>query len=446
MTLYSRILRRPRPIAMLLFITIAAALFSWKLAVRTSPLGDAPFFTDQVARTNTTTDQTIAELQKRLSEFPKDGPAHAQLGLAYLQKARETGDPTYYQKVETALQTALKYNPDDYAALCGMGTLALAQHQFAKALDWGEQAHKLNPDNTYAYGVIADGQIELGLYSEAVSTLQAMVNLRPDMSSYARISYIRELYGQPEQALEMMQWAADAGMPQSENGAWTRTQLALLYYNQGDLENAEVEYQRTLAAYPGYPYALAGLGRIAAARGDFKEAARLVEEGSAKIPLPEFIILQAEIYQAAGQPEAAQRQIDLMGAIQQIYQANGVDTDLEMAMFHADYEIDLSATVDQARKAYSSRQSIYAADVLAWALYQSGEYEEARQYIQLALRLGTRDAMKLFHAGMISYRLSEHEAAQKYLEEALAINPYFSIRYSAEARQTLENLQRKNDP
>ena len=114
------------------------------------------------------------------------GAALSQLGLAYLQKARETGDPAYYPKVEGVLREALKRQPDDYAATGGMGALALARHDFHAALDWGQAAVRTNSYRSYGYGVLADAEIELGRYDEAERTLQTIVDQRPDPSAYAR--------------------------------------------------------------------------------------------------------------------------------------------------------------------------------------------------------------------------------------------------------------------
>ena len=127
-----------------------------------------------------------------------NGTAATMLGQAYLQKARETGDPGYYPKAEALFQQALASEGDDVDAIVGLGTLALARHQFAVALDWGEQARALAPYHAAAYGVIGDAQVELGRYDEAIETVQAMVDLRPDLSSYSRVSYLRELMGDRE--------------------------------------------------------------------------------------------------------------------------------------------------------------------------------------------------------------------------------------------------------
>lgn len=431
-------------IALIIIVMLIGA--SWLITRARSisaPLDAAQdYFAETVHRAGAATDRLIDTLQTRLKSAPNDQAAYSQLGLAYLQKARETGDPTLYQKAGGVLNKALELQSDDYVAVSASGALALARHQFAEALRRGEQARQINPDRTYAYGVIGDAQIELGRYDEAVATLQTMVDLRPDLSSYSRISYLRELYGDMSGAVDLMQRAVDGGGPQPENSAWTRTQLGNLHFNTGDLKNAEIEYQRTLNGLPNYVYALAGLGRVRFAQGRTDEAIALLTQATQAMPLPEFVIALGDIYQATGKVQIAQQQYQLVGAIQQLYEANGVDLDLEIALFNADHDRDLAKTVEQARAGYARRPGIYAADVLAWALYKAGETEEARQYSNEALRLGTRDALKYFHAGLIARQLGDTTQAKQYLAEALSLNPHFSILYAADAQAALSELNK----
>ena len=430
---------------LLALITALIILGSWRLA---SPQGLPArlqevysYLSDSSSRTTASTDKLIQTLQDRLRTDSNDWESYSQLGLAYLQKARETGDPTYYQKTEEALDKSLALQPSDYASISARGALALARHDFRSALDWGIKAKEINPDRTYAYGVIADAQIELGRYEEAIETMQTMVDLRPDMSSYSRISYLREIHGDIQGALEMMQLAVDSGTPNSENTAWVRTQLANLYFNSGDLERAELEYRLTLQNRPEYVYALAGLGRVRAAQGSVKEAIEYLNQAVAIMPMPEFVITLGDLYQASGQKEQADQQYQLIAAIETLYRANGMDMDMEIALFNADHDKNMTETVALARKAYANRPSIHGADTLAWVLYKSGEYEEAQRYSEESLKLGTKDALKLFHAGMIAIELGNEAQAREYLEGALAINPHFSILYAEEAGKTLQELQ-----
>jgi tetratricopeptide (TPR) repeat protein len=238
-----------------------------------------------------------------------------------------------------------------------------------------------------------------------------------------------------------MQLAVDGGTPGSENTAWVRTQLANLYSNMGKVDQAELEYQRTLQDRPGYVYALAGLARVRAAQGQSDESIKLLNQVVGIMPIPEFVVTLGDLYQVAGQEEKANQQYQLLATIEKLQRANGVDMDMEIALFNADHDRSLEETVALAREAYANRPSIHGADALAWALYKTGSYEEAQNYSQEALQLGTKDALKYFHAGMIALKLGDKTQAREYLEHVLAINPHFSVLYADEARKILESLK-----
>jgi tetratricopeptide (TPR) repeat protein len=273
-----------------------------------------------------------------------------------------------------------------------------------------------------------------------------MIDMRPDLSSYSRIAYARELHGDLEGAIEAMQDAVSAGGPATENSAWVRVQLGNLYFTHGDLQRAEQEYQRTLTVLPEYVFAQAGLGRVRAAQGQLDAAIDLYQSAIERMPLPEFVIALGEAQQAAGRDAEAARQYELVRAMQQLFKANGVDTDLELALFDADHpsaqagEQDLASRVALARAAYARHPSVRAADTLAWTLFKAGQLDEARRYADEALRLGTYDPLMLYHAGTIAQAQGDSAAARDFLGRALARNPNFSPLYAPLARQALASL------
>jgi Flp pilus assembly protein TadD len=112
-----------------------------------------------------------------------------------------------------------------------------------------------------------------------------------------------------------------------------------------------------------------------------------------------------------------------------------VRTELETALFDLDHGRDFPDALARARRAYSERKSIEADDVLAWALYRNGRCAEARSHSVRALRLGTRDALKLFHQGMIERCLGHRAASRSFLRRALAINLHFSVLYVPVAKK-----------
>jgi tetratricopeptide (TPR) repeat protein len=392
--------------------------------------------------------QTIEQLQDRVRRNPEDPSAYAKLGLALLQRVRETADPSLYTRAEQAFAEALKRNPGELEALEGQGSLALSLHKFADALRYGEQARAINPYRAEIYGIIGDAQVELGQYEAALDTIQKMVDTRPALNSYSRASYLRELQGDTAGAIEIMQKAVGSGVPGSESMLWTQVQLGHLYFNSGDLARAEHSYQEALRLRPSYVYALAGIARTHAARGDYKQAIDEYRRIVKTLPLPEFVIALGEVYEASGQPVQAGQQYDLVRAMQQLNASAGMDVDQELALFDADHPsselraggADPASAVERARASYARRPSIYGADALAWALYQAGQPAEAWRYSQQALRLGTRDAAMHYRAAMIALALNNSSNARDLLRQALAINPYFSVRYAEPARQMLAKL------
>lgn len=403
-------------------LALAVGLLAWGVGRQVTAVVPTPAVTAVESGSVT----AITRWQARLAQNPEDVNAYAQLGLAYLQRLRETGDTAYYTLAERALQAALTREPQHQDALVGQGILALARHDFTAALSWGQQARVQNPYRAQILGILVDANVELGRYDEAVSLAQAMVDLRPDLASYSRVSYLRELHGDVAGAQAAMATAVSAGLPGTEQTAWAQVQLGNLYLNSGDLDQAEAIYRETLHFRPGYAYALAGMAQVQAARGAYAAAIDVLRPLTIQLPLPEFIMLLGEMYTATGQPELAARQYTLVRIIQQLNADAGVNVDIEMALFEADHG-DAAQAVAMAQAGYGLRPNIYAADALAWALYQSGAYEAAWPFSQEALRLGTQDARLHYHAGMIAFALGDEETGQAYIDTAVAINPAFVL-------------------
>jgi len=379
----------------------------------------------------------VTRLQAAVRTNPTDVRSLDSLGLAYQQRARETGDPSYYTKSDEALHRALQIAPRDLLATSGLGSLALSRHRFREALVLGRRAHAISSTTARNYGVIGDALLELGRYKAAFKTFDAMASMQPGLSSYARISHARQLLGDIPGAISAMKLAVDAAQGQGEADAWTHVQLGLIYLSVGKYKEAAAQDRYALFVFPDYAYGLDALARAEAGLGHYRAAIQFEQQAVNRIPLPQYVSTLGDLYGAIGRPGLAKKQYELIGVIQRLLVANGVKTDLETALFNVDHRIKLQASLALARLAWRERPSIDGDDVLAWALERTGHCGEALRYSKRALRLGTLDALKMFHRGMIEGCLGHEQAKRTWLARALRLNPEFSVLWAPVAGREL---------
>jgi tetratricopeptide (TPR) repeat protein len=183
----------------------------------------------------------------------------------------------------------------------GIGALDLARHDFAAALREGRRASDLNPYSADAYGVIGDALLELWRYDRAFEAFQTMVDTRPDLASYARVGLRARARRRCPGAERAMRMAFDAAGTPSDS-AWTAYQLGELAFGSGDVGSARGWYARGLDLDPAYVPNLAGLAKVAWARGDDELAIARFTEVVARYPSAEFVGALADLYRRRESP------------------------------------------------------------------------------------------------------------------------------------------------
>ena len=390
-------------------------------------------------RAGATADERIAALQQLVRARQGGAPVATQLGEAYLQKARETADPAFYRQAEVVFERARQMAPRDADPLIGLGTLALARHDFRGALDFGRRARRLAPEVVRPYAVLVDAEVELGRYRDAARSLQRMVDLKPNLSSYARVSYFRELHGDLDGAAEAMRLAVSAGGGSAESVAYVQTLLGNLELSRGRFGAAREAYAAALRRLPRYVPALAGRARLDASNGRLARAASRFAQVTERLPLPEYVIAQGEVELARGDRTAARESFALIGAERQLLAAAGVNTDVEFALFEADHG-DRRRGVELGRRAFEAAPSVRSADALGWALTRAGRPHEGLSYARRALALGSRDPSFLTHAGLTARAAGRLDLARRWLRRALSDDRSFSPLLARRARRALGSL------
>jgi tetratricopeptide (TPR) repeat protein len=339
---------------------------------------------------------------------------YASLGYDHLQQARDNGDPANYSRAERSFDAALRRDDRDVDALLGAATLAGLRHDFQEQLRLGLDAQRLMPETVRAYPEIADAQIELGRYGAAERTLQRMLDGKPNLSAYARVSYFRELNGDLDGAVEAMRLAVSAGAGAPENVAYVQVLLGDLELQRGRTRAARQAYISALRSLPGYPAGLVGLARADAADGDLGRAAVRLRRASERLPLTATLVLLAEVERALGNDASAQGALAAAEAQQGLLSDRSVRPDAEAVLFAADFGSPARA-VTLGRRVWRAAPSVRSADALGWALTRAGRPAQGYRFARRALRLGSRDPLFRLHAGIAAKEAGLGAPAARHL-------------------------------
>lgn len=384
---------------------------------------------------------SISVLQERLQRLPKDWASWAALGGAYLDAGVATADPAYYSKADGALQQSLRLQPTgNAAAVTGQAAIAASRHNFSTALKLARASQRLNPFSSVNQGVLVDALVELGHYHQAETELQRMIDLKPSVPAYTRVSYFRELNGDTAGARSALE-RAEALASRPYDHAYIARYLGELAFSTGDLTEAREHFDRGLRAVPDSAALLAARAKVRVASGDLEGGLRDYARSTTMLPLSTNIAEYAAALRAAGRLEEAARQDALTRTTYTLLRSSGSDVDLELSLYEADRGHG-SAAVQAASREYRRRRSVHTEDALGWALHVAGHDKSALSHARAAERLSTTNAAFAYHRGMIEHSLGMQSAARKSLRRALSTNPYFSLAGSSLARQTLKKLDR----
>jgi len=387
-------------------------------------------------------------LIKKIKNNPADIKSLLGLTALYLQEARTSGNFSYYDRAAmNCVNLVLKKDADNFEALTYKAMIFLSQHHFADGLNVATRAEQMYPYNAFIYGILTDANIELGNYTAALEKADKMISIRPDIRSYARVSYLREIHGDIPGAIEAMKLAVDAGAPGTEGTEWARVQLGKLYEQAGEMKYAAMQYTIALNNRHGYPHALAGLARIASGEQDYKKAIELYLKADSASNDYSFREGLSEAYVLSGDKDksvaVANSIVDEMERAAKAAVKNdsaGHYADREMAYAYLAVN-NYDKALEHATLEYNRRPGNNDAnETLAWCYYYKKEYNNALTYIKAAMKTNCRNPVLLCRAGLIYAKAGNKLAAKNYLQEALKNNPDISMVLKSESEQVFKSL------
>lgn len=313
------------------------------------------------------------------------------LAQIFVNEARVTGEHGhYYPAALKMVNEALKLNAGkdanlEFQALSTKAGVQLSQHEFAEALETAKRAIRLNPHNARIYGALVDANVELGNYDVAVASADKMVSIRPDLRSYSRVSYLREIHGDIEGAATAMISAVKAGAPGYESKAWAQLTLGELYQRYGQPEKARAQFEAILQERPNYPFAIAALGQLELDKGNYAEAEELIQRAADIIPEVGYYMQLATIYKATGrEKELKQTEKEILAMLQDDVDS-GHNMDMEYAAWYRDHFEDYDKALEYAQREYKKRpKNIDVNRMMATIHEAKGEADVARPYVEAA--------------------------------------------------------------
>lgn len=381
--------------------------------------------------------QKYNNLKGRYSKDNKDFESLLKLAEIYIYEARVSGEhPYYYQAALKTLNELLNNKAglskdQHFTTLFYKATVQLSQHNFNKALNTANEALAINDLNAGIYGVLVDANVEIGNYDKAVEMCDKMVQIRPDLRSYSRTSYLREIHGDILGSKKAMVMAINAGAPYSEYKCWSIITLGNIYEAEGQLDSAQICYEMALEERENYPFGIAGKARVQAKKGNLAEANLLYNEAIAILPEIGFNISLAELKKKEGKDEELTKMVAEIETMFQEDIESGHNMNLEYASFLMNFKEDYNTALELGLKEYESRsKNIDVNKLLAFTYYGLKDNENAKKHLGVALTTSKPDADLMCLQGLLNDDKNQ-------IKEALALNPYQDHLFINEAKSAL---------
>src|SRR6185369_12856283 len=209
------------------------------------------------------------------------------LGWTFVKKARVTFDASYYKLAEqcaACMEASGAKGPD---ALLLRAHALQSLHRFNEAEAVARELVRTR-ERPFDYGVLGDVLVDQGKVREGAAPYQKMVDLRPDLQSYARAAHVSWLTGDLAGAIELMKLATSASSPNDpEAAAWAFTRLALYQLQRGAIKQALESCDAALSVQSDYAPAMFARGRTLLAMNRTDEALVELQRAAKLSPLPE---------------------------------------------------------------------------------------------------------------------------------------------------------------
>jgi tetratricopeptide (TPR) repeat protein len=238
---------------------------------------------EAVAEADLPAEERIRYYAVRLAESPRLYPLLTRLGLAYLDRARETHDPVWLPKAREAVTGALSVQ-ENFESLLAMAAIENFAHRFAEAVRWGERAAAASVNgpavrDPLVAAALVEARIGLGEIDEARRHVPASIGEAEDFDSAAALGLWLDASGRVDEAVSAFALAGDHALRQgvADRAAWAEAAAAGALLAAGRTKEAHSRVEAADRHHPGDPVVVLRRAEIEQAEGRHAEAHALLD-------------------------------------------------------------------------------------------------------------------------------------------------------------------------
>ena len=379
-----------------------SASSSQRVGVQMSaPLVTMPASLDEAA----TRDRDIAFYSRRTLEDTSSATDRFTLAGLFFARSRYTGSPGDLQRAELLARQSIGLRTQrNTQALDLLASVLMAKHEFHDAHALALRADSLDPDTPSHLALLGEIELELGEYDAAAAHFKAIHVGTEQFTIGARLARWHELTGRIDLARQYLTRAITEvnrrdDLPR-EQVAWFHYRLGELELRAGNVSAAERAFRAALTRHPDDVRALGGLARAALAAGKWKDAIDAGERATIIQLDPTTLGAISQAYASLGDTAQATSVAKAM-SVSALTQPGVIHRGWGLFLLDHGTAAERRTVLSRARLELRDRHDVYGHDLLAWALYRTGDVEGARAEMALAMAQGTQDVMLTTHARAI---------------------------------------------
>lgn len=372
-------------------------------------------------------------------------PAHAAALL--LQRGRLTGEYNDALEAESYSRKSLAQRTQhNGAAFVTLAAALLEQHRFAEANRVARQLVAGEPDVDSYQSLLGQTELELGDYQAARKSFSAIRSASTEPSTIAGLARWAEIQGDDRTALRLLRTARAMAQKQTgdmqEEVAWYYMREADIELRRGHVNAASAALVAGLAMAPSDYRLLAARARLAAARGEWRDAVRYGEASTFNVLDPTTLAVVATAY---GELRDTVKEQEVERAASVAVSGQGGTPHRVWAIYNLDRGRHVDSLAALARRELTIRRDVYTLDLVAWAELKSGALMEAHRHMDEALRVGTTDPILYYHGGFVLIAAGDTARGEALLTRALSLDEHSTPRYVRAAHDVLDGVDATRD-